>query len=301
MNYTLLFLLLIHSTVTADDGAVVLKLANSLSPLSTGWSNVSSRGFCTNWAGMQCDSSGRVSSINLSNFGLIGTLPSEFSNLTELLFAAWKLPADLARCTGLKSFKATNSIITGSIPGIFASLSSLQDLMLGFNNLKGPLPPSMAKSGIKNLWLNNQLEGLTSNINVLASMTQLSQVWLHVNKFTGPIQDLSNCKSNLDLQLRDNLLTGIVPCSLVSLPSLLNVSLSNNKLQGPDPAFPSTVTVDDYHSTNNFYADAGVPCDQQATTLLQIAGDFRHPVRLSDGWYRNGVLCVVGFVLDAIP
>ncbi|QHO32964.1 Receptor-like kinase [Arachis hypogaea] len=61
-------------------------------------------------------------------------------------------------------------------------------------------------------------------------MTQLSQLWLHKNQFTGGITDLSRCDSLFDLQLRDNKLTGVVPSSLMALPSLKNVSLDNNEL-----------------------------------------------------------------------
>ncbi|KAM7496260.1 hypothetical protein LguiA_020674 [Lonicera macranthoides] len=35
-------------------------------------------------------------------------------------------------------------------------------------------------------------------------MSQLTQAWLHVNKFSGPIPDLSECSSLFDLRLRDN-------------------------------------------------------------------------------------------------
>jgi hypothetical protein len=79
MIHCLLFLIL--SSVTADDVAVTLKLANSLNPLPSGWSNVSSKGFCTDWIGVQCDTSSKDSSINLS-----GTLPSELSKLTLCIY-----------------------------------------------------------------------------------------------------------------------------------------------------------------------------------------------------------------------
>lgn len=80
MSHHLSFLLIL-SSVTANDVAVMLKLANSLNPLPSGWSNVSSKGFCTNWIGVQCDTSGKESSINLS-----GTLPSELSKLTLRIY-----------------------------------------------------------------------------------------------------------------------------------------------------------------------------------------------------------------------
>lgn len=70
---------------------------------------------------------------------------------------------------------------------------------------------------------------------------------MQANSFSGAIPDLSNCSALFDLQLRDNQLTGLVPESLVSsLPKLVNVTLQNNKLQGPMPVFKSGVKVDKY-------------------------------------------------------
>ncbi|RYQ94000.1 hypothetical protein Ahy_B09g100210 [Arachis hypogaea] len=53
-------------------------------------------------------------------------------------------------------------------------------------------------------------------------MTQLSQLSLHKNQFTGGIPNLCKCDSLFDLQLRDNKLTGVVPSLLMALPSLKN-------------------------------------------------------------------------------
>lgn len=120
---------------------------------------------------------------------------------------------------------------------------------------------------------------------MLASMTQLFEVWLHKSQLTGLIPDLSNCKDIYSLQLLDNKLPGILLASLVSHPRLENVCLANNKLQGPVPMFPSAITTDVRNCTNNFSADFGITCDQQVTTLLQIAGDLGYPELLSDSWF----------------
>ncbi|KAJ8774370.1 hypothetical protein K2173_011619 [Erythroxylum novogranatense] len=200
--------------------------------------------------------------------------------------APWQLPLDLAASTTLTNLTVNQANVFGSIPDIFGSLPSLQNLRLSYNNLTGALPLSVADSGIQNLWLNNQQMGLSGRIDVLASMTQLVQVWLQKNQFTGPIPDLVNCKNIWDLQLRDNLLTGIVPDSLIALPALRNVSLSNNKLQGRKPVFPNiTYVVND--GTNNYCADIGVACDPQVDILLAVAGGFGYPVSLSDKWQGN--------------
>ncbi|KAJ6434293.1 hypothetical protein OIU84_017905 [Salix udensis] len=335
-----LFFLLLFSTATADDGATILKLANALTPLPSGWSTKSSATFCS-WQGIRCDSSkSRVTSISLSKLSVSGTLPPEISTLTELQslsvqgnqlsgdlpslanltnlqyifldfnnftsippsffqgltglqtfsvgnnvnLSPWQLPTDLAQCTSLTTLTANDCQLYGSIPDVFLSLPSLQNLRLSYNNLTGVLPPSFANSGIQNLWVNNQKFGLTGSVEVIGSMTQLSQVWLHMNRFTGPIPDLTECKSIFDLQLRDNQFTGIVPASLVSLPNLVNVSLSNNKFQGPVPQFPPSVITVKNEGSNKYCAGPGVPCDALVMTLLEIAGGFGYPSTLSDKW-----------------
>ncbi|KAJ4823843.1 hypothetical protein Tsubulata_036098 [Turnera subulata] len=222
--------------------------------------------------------------------------PGFFEGLTSLQtlsigsnpnLPSWELPLHLRDFAGLVTFSANECNIAGSIPDVFDSLPSLQNLRLSYNNLTGPLPLSMAKSGIQNLWVNNQQIGLTGTIDVLSSMTALTQVWLHKNLFTGSIPDLSKCEGIFDLQLRDNQLTGLVPRSLVSLPNLRNVSLSNNKLQGPSPVFPPSVAKVTNDGANNFCAAPGVACDPQVMVLLAVAGALGYPASLADKWKGN--------------
>jgi hypothetical protein len=186
--------------------------------------------------------------------------------------------------------------VVGSLPDIFDSFPSLKDLRLSFNNLTGPLPKSFGGSGIQILWLNNQENGLSGTIDVLSSMTQLEQVWLHENQFTGPIPDLSKCTSLFDLQLRDNQFTGLVPDSLMSLPSLKNISLANNQLQGPFPAFPSTVTTVTNNGTNSYCKTTSGPCDSQVTILLEVAAALGYPIKLASSWQGNDACVSWSFI-----
>ncbi|KAJ0702998.1 putative protein kinase RLK-Pelle-LRR-IX family [Helianthus annuus] len=197
----------------------------------------------------------------------------------------WEIPTDLTQITNLQSFQASNANIKGSIPDIFSSFPSLQSLRLSYNNLTGSLPSSFGGSDIQNLWLNNQDSGLSGDVSVLASMTQLSQVWLQANAFTGAIPDLSNCSNLFDLQLRDNQFTGLVPQGIMSLDSLKNVTLRNNKLQGPMPVFKDGVEVD--ISSNSFCLPTPGPCDPQVTALLEVAGAVGYPMSLAESWTGN--------------
>ncbi|XP_052170343.1 receptor-like kinase TMK4 [Diospyros lotus] len=223
------------------------------------------------------------------------SVPSPFlSGLTSLRIlsmadnpnlAPWSLPGSLADSSALSSIDAEQCNLIGTLPDIFGSLPNLQEVRLSHNNLTGPLPPSFSKSGVQRLWLNNQAVGLSGRIDAIGGMSQLTQVWLHQNLFTGPIPDLSGCTSLFDISLRNNELTGPVPSSLTTLPKLANISLQNNKLQGPLPRFPKNVMVS--LGKNNFCNQSPKPCDPQVTTLLDIIGAFGYPNIFAESWSGN--------------
>ncbi|KAA8548355.1 hypothetical protein F0562_000039 [Nyssa sinensis] len=200
----------------------------------------------------------------------------------------WTIPTDLTQSSSLSTFYVSNANIFGTLPDIFDSFPNLQNLRLSYNNLTGPLPSTFGSSEIQNLWLNNQLHGLSGTIGVLSSMTQLYQVWLQTNAFTGPIPDLSKCVNLFDLQLRDNQFTGVVPSSLTSLPKLVNISLQNNKLQGPVPVFGDGVTAT-IGTTNSFCKSTPGPCDPQVTALLAVAAAIGYPMNLAESWVGNDI------------
>nr|XP_027119138.1 receptor-like kinase TMK4 [Coffea arabica] len=228
------------------------------------------------------------------DFNSFSSVPSDFllgcSNLQTVSIsenynlAPWQIPLYLTGSSNLQTFYASNASIVGGIPDFFDSFPNLQSLRLSYNNITGGLPNSFGGSEITNLWLNNQ--GLSGGIDVLSSMTQIYQVWLHANAFTGPIPDLSKCTNLFDLQLRDNQLTGVVPPSLMNLPKLANITLSNNKLQGPVPQFRAGVDVK-LGSTNSFCGTTPGPCDPQVTALLAVAGGFGYPMLLAQSWQGN--------------
>ncbi|PIN22690.1 Serine/threonine protein kinase [Handroanthus impetiginosus] len=221
-----------------------------------------------------------------NNFLLGLTSLRTFSINENINLGPWEIPSYLTESTNLVIFHAGNASITGIIPDIFGSFPKLEYLRLPHNNLSGSLPGSFSGSKIQYLWLNNQRVGLSGRIDVLANMTQLAQVWLHANMFSGAIPDLSNCKNLFDLQLMDNRLTGVLPPSLMSLPKLLNITLQNNKLQGPYPQFPRTISVT-VGNTNSFCLDRPGPCDPQVSTLLDVAGALGYPISLAESWLGN--------------
>ncbi|XP_031266965.1 receptor protein kinase TMK1-like isoform X4 [Pistacia vera] len=227
--------------------------------------------------------------------------PDFFSGLTSLQtisldynsFEVWEIPVSLTNATTLQKFSANGANVTGTIPGFLGGdvFRGLKSLNLAMNNLHGQLPESFAGSAIETLLLNSQISDtkLNGSVSLLQSMTSLTQVFLYSNQFTGPLPDLSGLTGLKDFSLRDNQLTGIVPSSLVNLPGLSTVNLTNNLLQGPTPKFDtSKIRVDMRTGSNSFCLDdPGFPCASQVNILLSIAESVGYPVVFAQSWKGN--------------
>ncbi|CAL0308393.1 unnamed protein product [Lupinus luteus] len=240
-------------------------------------------------------------SINNNNFN---SMPSDFfkgmTNLAEVRidynpFSQWNVPDSLQDCVSLRSFSAMNASFVGRIPRFFGKdgpFPGLVYLALCFNYLDGGLPSSLSGSSIERLLVNGQqsMTKLNGTLDVLQNMTLLKQIWIHGNSFTGPIPDLSNHDQLYDVSLRDNKLTGVVPPSLIDLPSLTTVNLTNNRLQGPLPKFKKGVRVDNdiVRGGNRFCTnDVDKPCSPLVNALLAVVEPFGYPFTLADSWKGN--------------
>ncbi|VFQ86762.1 unnamed protein product [Cuscuta campestris] len=218
--------------------------------------------------------------------GLINLVYFSIGNNPKL--SPWTFPGvQLQRSQYLNRFNASRASLSGTLPDMFGSWPALQELDLTYNAFVGSLPRSFAGSNIYTLWLSDQEEGFSGALDVLANMSSLWSVWLNGNKFQGPIPDLSKCTSIIELGLEDNLLTGIVPLSLMALPNLDYIDLHNNKLQGPLPVFGWNVTAIVGKTTNNFCKVTPGSCDQQVMALLQVSQALGYPAKLADGWKGN--------------
>ncbi|CAB4263176.1 unnamed protein product [Prunus armeniaca] len=319
-----LCVLFLSSSTAADDSDVMSKLAEGLKNTPEDWST--GKTYC-DWKGIECVGN-RVASVNLSSMSLSGSLPPNLNSLTQLTTLSlqnnslsgpfpslanlsflqeiyldtnnftsipsgcfqgllslqvlnmsqninldpWVFPTQLIQASSLVNLTAVNANLYGSLPDIFDSFPNLQILRLSYNNFSGALPKSFSGSGIQSLWLNNQQFGLSGTIEVLSNMTQLNQ-------------------------LRDNLLTGIVPATLMSSTAIQNVSLDNNKLQGPLHVFGSIVTKATFDGTNSFCQTKPGPCDPQVNTLLEVAGALAYPISLAESWEGNNAFHGWSFIV----
>ncbi|XP_054813092.1 receptor protein kinase TMK1-like [Prosopis cineraria] len=198
----------------------------------------------------------------------------------------WSLPASLETSVQLTNLSLVHCNLIGPVPDFLGTLPSLTNLLLSYNRLSGGIPSSFGQSSMQVLWLNNQDgSGMTGSIDVIASMTSLTQLWLHGNQFTGTIpQNIGNLTSLMDLNLNSNQLVGLIPESLADM-ELKNLVLNNNRLMGPIPKFKASNISYDF----NFFCQQkpGLECAPDVTALLDFLSNLNYPSMLTSQWSGN--------------
>ncbi len=167
------------------------------------------------WVGIEQ----RVTSLNLSNQGLTGSIGSIIGDLTTLRTLdlsenglTGSIPSSLSHLTQLRTLDLSENGLTGSIPSGLSSLARLQHLRLHDNLLSGSVP-----------WRQDQ-------------MPRLQTLSLYSNRLTGQIPvDLQLLRYLRTVRLNNNQLSGEIPAGLGN-PSLVNLDLSYNRLGGSIPA-----------------------------------------------------------------
>lgn len=113
----------------------------------------------------------------------------------------------------------------------------LEDLLLSWNDLGGSIPPWLGRlSSLRVLTL--QGTGMTGPIPPeLGELSNIELLDLVANQLTGPIPAglFAKTKRMRSLRLGSNLLTGLLPAEIGSLPALETLLLGRNNLTGPLP------------------------------------------------------------------
>ncbi len=189
------------------------------------------------WHGVKVNNNDRVSSINLYNNALTGTIP------------------DLSALTGLTSLDLGDNSLSGTIPDLSA-LTSLGALKLDGNNSLSGTIPDLSGSQLRSLLLDNN--NISGEIPAWLNDMNFRELSLDNNRLSGGIPDLSNLTlSNFDLS--NNMLDGSAPQAAYfpsglmqeqnpgrrsaggdanaagNLPDAGRIDLSNNRLTGPLP------------------------------------------------------------------
>lgn len=149
--------------------------------------------------------------------------------------------------------------------------NSVVALVLGENNLVGPLPSDIAQLpdvDYLGLW-DNVLSG--SIPPSIGTMTKMKYLYLDGNRLTGSVPpELANLTALEELSLYENQLTGSIPEGLGNLPALTVLSLSRNQLTGPIPASLGNATNLFFIALNENKLSGPIPDSLRNLTALEF-------------------------------
>ncbi len=232
------------------------------------------------WSGLLVGAKGgdtvaRVRELDLTNFGLQGSISAEIGKLTQLEklnlsynSLSGSIPAAIGKLTKLRELELGDNNLRGRIPTDIGKLTNLERLQLRDNDLSGSIPAAIGKlTNVEYLNVSdNRLSGriptdigkltklrylnLSRNIGVrgsipsaIGSLTNLEDLNLSYMNLSGSLPttmgNLTNLE-NLYLQynrLRMNVLPGSIPAALSSL-NLAYLNLDNNIFLNPPPPPP---------------------------------------------------------------
>ena len=195
------------------------------------------------WYGVETDASGRVVRLSLPGNRLVGIIPPDLGNLTNLTsLSLWDnqlwgtIPPELGRLVSLTGLNLGVNDLSGEIPPELGALTRLEALQLRLNQLTGPMPVelgNLTQLRILDLYRNELSGPIPAEV---GNLTELQVLTLVVNELTGQIPvELGNLAKLRDLSLGSNQLTGPIPPELGNLVNLTRLSLWGNNLTGPIP------------------------------------------------------------------
>lgn len=186
---------------------------------NTGWLQTSTP---CNWYGVMCES-GHVSQILMDSNQLVGNVPVELRNLSELIKLdlrnnqlSGNIPDWIGDLVNLQYLRFTMNKFTGSIPSEVGKLVNLYNFSTDHNQLTGHIPPEIGE------------------------LTNLRDIYLDDNQLSGTIPpEFGNLTNLIILALQDNQLSGSVPEEIGFLTNLKGLGIGMNNLSG---ALPATLT-----------------------------------------------------------
>ncbi|KAG9145709.1 hypothetical protein Leryth_024800 [Lithospermum erythrorhizon] len=182
-----------------------------------------------NWLGVTCKiRHGRVATLNLRNFGLVGTIPSHLGNLSFLEHLDLSnntlhgnIPKELARLRRLNYLNLRFNYLDGDMPGWLGSLAKLRHLGLTSNKLSGSLPVELS-----NLTMLKAIN--LGNLN----LPNLKGLYLSINNLNGRRpSSIKLCSKLQDLSISVNKLSGPIPGEIWNLTTLRTLYLGYNYLK----------------------------------------------------------------------
>ena len=182
---------------------------------------------------------------------LTGEIPTSLGNLTKLIELELGennligvIPRELGKLPNLQRLNIRSNNLTGSIPTSLLNDSNLYILDLGRNKLSGSVPDRIGKSLPLLEWFNvggNQLIGGLEFLSSLSNCKKLETLQIRHNMLEGVIPgSIGNLSKNLQyFNAWGNNIKGNIPAGLGNLTGLIYLNLHLNELTGK---IPSTLT-----------------------------------------------------------
>ena len=176
------------------------------------------------WGGVETDSTGAVTGLQLSGRGLEGELPPELGKLTRL-----------------KELDLSSNNLTGSVPKELTNLwrttvGSLKSVNLSGNALTGDVNRLLTAGDTSLVSPPDSIARAAHGDGASANRINLTYFNVAGNRLTGEIPPEVGLAIELEyFNVRDNLLSGGIPAELVNLSNLEAVDLAGNELTGPIP------------------------------------------------------------------
>lgn len=224
------------------------------------WKSDSSIPFCS-WRGLTCSPQGHVTTLNLSNTGLVGSL---------------HLPTLTALPTLRYLYLQNNSFSAADLSSNNTLLCGLETVDLSSNNISNPLPDQSFLRGCDHLAFVNLSHNFIPGGNLRFSPSLL-QLDLSGNQISDT--SLLACQNLNLLNVSHNKLKGKLSLSLSSCNNLSTLDLSYNALSGEIPtSFLANASASLKHldlSSNIFSANFSAlnfgPCN--SLSLLNLSGN----------------------------
>ncbi|XP_021287623.1 receptor-like protein 12 [Herrania umbratica] len=306
LSYSVTTLFAESPNIATDQSALLALKAHvthdPLNLLATNWTSGTS---VCNWIGVTCGSHHqRVTTLDLSNMNLTGTIPPHLGNLSFLSLLNIRfnhfhgsLPVELANLSSLKYISFGHNNFHGEIPSWFDSFTQLRSLFLYSNNFSGIIPSSLGSLSnleqlmlmdnylegqipiaIKNLsnlkWLyleNNQLSGQLPST-LFDHLPKLQELVLEFNLFCGKIPiSLFKCQELEVLSLADNTLEGSVPQEIGNLTRLSELYLYHNNLTGEVPSIIRSLSFLEYLDLSYNDLSGRLPALQSSLRGLDVS------------------------------
>ncbi|KAL0000616.1 hypothetical protein SO802_014397 [Lithocarpus litseifolius] len=222
-----------------------------------------------------------LSSLSLGDNYLNGTIPLSLSNLKELSYLdlhwnnlSGRIPSSLSNLKELSSLILTSNNLCGPIPVSFGNLTKVTQIILSHNYFTGQIPSSLSNMKYLNFidLSYNKFEG---SIPVsFGNLTKVTNIMLQYNNITGQIpSSLSNLKYLNVIDLSYNKFEGSIPMSLGNLTKATKITLQYNNFTGHIPSSLSNLkdlTFIDF-SHNNFRGFGGrIPFLTELTKLTEV-------------------------------